>query len=111
MRLEGRVAIVTGAAHGIGRAIAGALAEQGAAVLIADIDEPAGEDAAAEIRKLGHAASFARVDVSGVGSEIEHLPLFPDRTNVEFVVVDASEATGFAITRAKRQRGALRPPR
>jgi NAD(P)-dependent dehydrogenase (short-subunit alcohol dehydrogenase family) len=63
-RLADKVAIVTGAAHGIGRAIAETFAEEGAAVLIADIDEDAGEDAAAEIRKHGRAASFVRVDVT-----------------------------------------------
>ena len=63
-RLSDKVAIVTGAAHGIGRAIAEAFAEEGAAVLVTDLDAEAGEDVAAGIRKLGRAASFARVDVS-----------------------------------------------
>ena len=42
MRLKDKAAIVTGAAHGIGRAIAELYAEEGAAVLLADIDETAG---------------------------------------------------------------------
>src|SRR4051812_37456395 len=63
-RLKDKNAIVTGAAKGIGKGIAEVFAEHGAAVLIADIDEEAGEATAAEIRKRGLAASFARVDVS-----------------------------------------------
>jgi NAD(P)-dependent dehydrogenase (short-subunit alcohol dehydrogenase family) len=64
MRLDGKIAIVTGAANGIGRAIAEVFAEEGAAVLIVDVDEAAGEEVAAAIRKQGRPASFARVDVS-----------------------------------------------
>ena len=64
MKLQNKVAIITGAAHGIGRAIAEAFSEEGAAILIVDIDAEAGEDVAADIRKIGRAASFAQADVS-----------------------------------------------
>jgi NAD(P)-dependent dehydrogenase (short-subunit alcohol dehydrogenase family) len=64
MRLQDKVTIVTGAAHGIGRAIAELFAAEGAAVLVADVDEHAGEDTAAAIRKEGRVASFVRVDVT-----------------------------------------------
>ena len=63
-RLQNKIAIVTGAANGIGRAIAEAFSREGAVVLVADIDEAAGEDVAAEIRKEGLPASFVRVDVT-----------------------------------------------
>jgi NAD(P)-dependent dehydrogenase (short-subunit alcohol dehydrogenase family) len=64
MRLFGKIAIVTGAAHGIGKAIAERFAQEGASVLLADIDDEAGEDTAAAIRAAGGQAFFQRVDVS-----------------------------------------------
>jgi len=59
------VALVTGAASGIGRATALAFAQSGVRVVLADISVEAGENAAAEISKqTGAAASFVRCDVS-----------------------------------------------
>ena len=51
-RLEGRVAIVTGGGHGIGKAYARRLAEEGAAVVIAELDAAAAERVAAEVGGL-----------------------------------------------------------
>lgn len=64
MRLEGRVAIVTGAARGLGKAYALRLAEEGARVVIADINLKGGEATAAEIEAKGGSAFAIRVDVS-----------------------------------------------
>lgn len=71
MRLKDKIAIVTGSAHGIGQAIALAFAREGAAVLVADIDEPGGEETAALIRKEGLAATFVPTDVSDEAQVIE----------------------------------------
>ncbi|HLT45421.1 MAG TPA: glucose 1-dehydrogenase [Luteimonas sp.] len=60
MRLEGRIALVTGAARGIGEAIARAFAAEGARVYLTDIDEEGGAEAALAIG--GHAA-FLPLDV------------------------------------------------
>ncbi|MBX5444981.1 3-oxoacyl-ACP reductase FabG [Sphaerobacter sp.] len=63
-RLEGKVAIVTGAAKGIGKGIARILAAEGARVVIADVDEPRGLATAEELRQAGHEADFVRTDVT-----------------------------------------------
>lgn len=60
----GKVAIVTGAASGIGRATAAALAREGAAVLIADIQREQGEAAAAAIVAGGGRAAFVEADIT-----------------------------------------------
>lgn len=63
--LDGRVAVVTGAGLGIGRGIAGALAREGASVVVAEIDETAGAETAAWLREeWGTQAEFVRTDVT-----------------------------------------------
>ncbi|OGB94714.1 MAG: hypothetical protein A3G35_05260 [candidate division NC10 bacterium RIFCSPLOWO2_12_FULL_66_18] len=67
MRLDNRVALVTGGARGIGRAIGRRLAEQGAAVVIADIDRAGAEVAAKELEVAGWKALGYCLDVSNSG--------------------------------------------
>ncbi len=62
--LQGKAALVTGAASGIGRAIALRFATEGAATLFVDVDEPAVRAAAEEAARTGGRAHFARTDVS-----------------------------------------------
>jgi NAD(P)-dependent dehydrogenase (short-subunit alcohol dehydrogenase family) len=64
VRLKGRVALVTGAAMGIGKGIALLFARQGAKVVAADINAQAGEATAEEIRATGAQCIFQRSDVS-----------------------------------------------
>ena len=59
-----RVALITGGASGIGRATADRLVSDGVTVIIADIQDDAGEAAAAELRDAGGSASYVRLDVS-----------------------------------------------
>lgn len=68
MNLDGKVAVVTGAASGIGLATAHTLAEAGAHVLLGDIAEEAGNEAAQAIRDKGLAADFVRLDVTDADS-------------------------------------------
>ncbi|MBM3222644.1 MAG: SDR family oxidoreductase [Candidatus Tectomicrobia bacterium] len=63
-RLEGKVALVTGGASGIGRATALALAREGAKLVIADMHEDGGQQTVHTITEQGGEAMFVRVDVS-----------------------------------------------
>ncbi len=66
-RLANKIAIVTGAGHGIGRAISQIFAEEGASVFMCSRDTEAGEAAAAEFRKAGGDAAFIQCDVAEPG--------------------------------------------
>jgi len=74
--LRDRVALVTGAASGIGLATATLLAEMGVRVVAADLDAARGAAAAATLERAGHAVSFVRADVSAeddVKALVKHL--------------------------------------
>lgn len=64
MSLEGKVAIVTGAAQGIGRAIAEVLARDGADIVVADLDPGRSQETVAAITKLGRRAVNVKVNVA-----------------------------------------------
>jgi NAD(P)-dependent dehydrogenase (short-subunit alcohol dehydrogenase family) len=66
MRLERKVAIVTGGGMGIGRAIAETFAREGACVVVADLNEDAGRASVEAIQSNAGEASFVRTDVSQV---------------------------------------------
>lgn len=68
MRFREKVAIVTGAGQGIGEAYAKALAAEGAAVVVADVNEAQGARVAQEIGATGGTARFQKVDVASPDS-------------------------------------------
>ncbi len=68
MRLENKVAIVTGAGSGFGRGIAATFAREGARVLVADINDAAGQETVNQIRAAQGQAQFAHVDVASAAS-------------------------------------------
>jgi NAD(P)-dependent dehydrogenase (short-subunit alcohol dehydrogenase family) len=83
-RLQDRVAVITGAAQGNGRAIAEAFAGEGARVVIADVNEEGAMEAARAIERTGRRAMGARLDVTKA-AEIHELVA---RTLQEFGQVD-----------------------
>jgi NAD(P)-dependent dehydrogenase (short-subunit alcohol dehydrogenase family) len=64
MRLDGKVAIITGAGRGIGRAMAQRFAAEGAAVVVAEIDESTGQEVVDAIRSDGRVARLSLCDVT-----------------------------------------------
>jgi len=73
MRLDGRVALVTGAGGGIGKAIVEALAAEGAIVEVTDVDLAAAETVVAAIVAAGGRARAGRLDVTDAGSVLTGL--------------------------------------
>lgn len=67
-----KVALITGASSGIGFATAQAFAKQGAKVVIADVQVQKGEQAVAELKKMGSEAMFVKTDVSDA-KQVENL--------------------------------------
>ncbi len=64
MRLEGKVAVVTGAASGLGEATAKLLAKEGAKVVVADVQDEIGKQVVRTIQDMGGDASFVHADVT-----------------------------------------------
>jgi NAD(P)-dependent dehydrogenase (short-subunit alcohol dehydrogenase family) len=123
--LSGERALVTGAASGIGRGIACAIAREGARVLLTDIDPTRGEDVAQTLRAEGHDARFVAADLAArdgperlldtVLGELAHVSIFvhsasPRRMEADTVLGVGDEAwdamlsvnlrAGFALARA-----------
>ena len=72
MRLKGKVALVTGAAQGIGKAIALLLAQHGADIVVSDINFEKAEETAKEIQAIGQRTMAIRVDVANL-NDVEQM--------------------------------------
>ena len=90
-RLEGKVAIVTGAAQGMGEAHARAFIREGARVVLTDINAPRGEELAQE---LGDAAAFMRHDVADAAGWKQVVALAEERFGKVTVLVNNAGVIG-----------------
>ena len=98
-KLSGRTALVTGAAMGIGRATALALAREGAAVVVADIDDATGAAVVAEIVALGGSAVYCHADVSITADVAAAVALAVERFGgLNILVNNAAQAIGGSVT-------------
>jgi len=89
-RLDGKVAVVTGGANGIGRACCERFAEEGADVVIADVTDAAGAETAAAVEALGRKAAYLHADAAD-----------PDATDALMqVAVDAMGTIDILVTAA-----------
>ena len=95
-RLEGRTALITGAASGIGRESAQLFAAEGANVVVADLDERAGAQTVAAIEATGGAARFVATDVA-VGAQLEAASAVLEAVVLEAVVSAASAVSAAAV--------------
>jgi len=94
-RLEGKVAVVTGGGNGLGRATAVRFAEEGAAVVVADLLVGPGEETVAEIEALGGRATFVPVDVtSRVDNDLMARTAIERYDGLHVVVTAAGVASG-----------------
>lgn len=84
MSFKDKIVIVTGAASGIGRATAETLAQEGATVIVADINRVDGEATAAALRSKGQKAEFLQVDLTSESS----VTAFVEAVQLKFGVVD-----------------------
>ncbi len=97
MDLKDKVAVVTGSAQGIGKAIALTLARNGADIAVCDIDEELAGQTAGEIEKTGSRAMSCKLDVSQISSVEEMLKKILDKYNKIDILVNNAGITRDAL--------------
>lgn len=92
-RFEGKVALITGAAHGIGKQIAVQFAQEGANTVIVDYNEETGTQSAKEISQIGPKSIFCKADVSD-HEALKNIrnAVFAEFGRIDILVLDAGVA-------------------
>lgn len=98
MRLEDKVAIVTGGASGIGKETVKAFAKEGANVVIADFNEKAGEQVLAEIKEAGGTAIFVKVNVADQESVVQLIERTKEAYGKIDILINNAGITADAMT-------------
>jgi 3alpha(or 20beta)-hydroxysteroid dehydrogenase len=102
-RLAGRTALISGGARGQGAAHARRLAEEGAAVILGDILEEAGEAHAEELRAEGHAVHFVRLDVTDPEDWSAGIEAAEDRFGRLDILVNGDASVGLTPLRRRAE--------
>lgn len=98
MRLEHKVAVITGGANGIGAVAARVLGQQGAAIAILDFDEVSGNVTVASLRNLGITAAFFKVDVANDIDVKEVAKLVLEKFNKVDILINNAGITRDSLT-------------
>ena len=99
-RMDGKVALVTGGASGLGAETCILFAEEGADVVVADVNEGRGADVVKHIEDLGRSAVYTHADVTK-GSDLESAVALTEQTFGKLNVVVANAGIGGAASRRK----------
>lgn len=104
LNIKNKLALITGAGSGIGKATANLFAQEGAIVLVADIDEAQGKEVANEISAKGFIADFLKLDVTDELSWINAYEFINDKYHkLNILVNNAGIAFGGSVTEISLQ--------